>query len=99
MGAFNVVTAVDSELPCERCGDLRIRVQFKFADCWAHEYQIGDRLTWGGNDVGVRGLPSVTVLGEAESCATCGLDLEREYAVEIVDDVLGSAQTFVDSVR
>lgn len=92
MGAFHVVAADDAEHPCGRCGSVEIRVQFKFGDCQQHQYRIGDHLAWGGNDVGVQGLPSVTVLGDAECCATCGLDVEREYAVEIAEDVLVAVQ-------
>ena len=50
MSAFNTVTV---EQVCPRCQNrIQVRVQFKYGDTWQNEYRLGDRLRWGGNDIG-----------------------------------------------
>ena len=47
-------------------------VQFKYGDCWQHEYVLGETIGWGGNDVGRPGRRRVVVSGAGESCPRCG---------------------------
>ena len=59
MSAYNTVVLPDEE-KCPHCGAaIRRRVQFKYGDTWQHDYMIGDRIKWGGNDScrGVLRLP------------------------------------------
>ena len=38
---------------CSNCHQtVEKAIQFKYGDCWQHDYTIGDRLAWGGNDRG-----------------------------------------------
>ena len=74
MGAFNVLIA---EVKCSNCGNKYMgRIQFKYGDTWQLEYSIGDRLKWGGNDIGIPGITTVKVYGILESqsrvCPVCG---------------------------
>jgi hypothetical protein len=87
VSAFNVVTTERPE-PCPRCGSTELRLQFKFGDCWQTEYRFGDRVRWGGNDKGERGLPAVEVLAYPESCRVCGYDEDRAHGLSLEDDVL-----------
>lgn len=36
---------------------------FKYGDSWQHHYVLGDKLNWGGNDVGEPGHKLVVVVG------------------------------------
>lgn len=101
MSAYNTVTMAAEEL-CPRCGSLvRRRIQFKYGDTRQHDYAIGDRIRWGGNDVGHR-ASLVRVLGYPEDCPVCGYDLGGVFDVIIRGDeiegvVPGSTQPYVDA--
>ena len=71
MGAFNIVNDV---VACPRCStEVRVRAQFKYGDTWQHEYGRGDRLRWGGNDIGSPERARVVVDAVAETvCPKCG---------------------------
>jgi hypothetical protein len=72
MSAFNMVTAA---APCPSCGQIaEFEVQFKYGDTWQHLYRIGDRLRWGGNDIGSPGHMRVLVEGIGGPCPHCGTD-------------------------
>jgi hypothetical protein len=66
---------------------IRRRVQFKYGDTWDYDYQVGDRISWGGNDKG-RPAHRVQVLGFPEECPVCGYDPAGVYDVFIEDDVI-----------
>jgi hypothetical protein len=87
VGAYNVVVAA-RENPCLRCGCTRTRVQFTFADTWQYEYQVGDRLAWGGNDKGQRGLREIRLHGYPEDCPDCGLEAGGDFIILIQDDAI-----------
>lgn len=73
MGAFNVLR---SWIRCSMCGrGYDARVQFKYGDVWQHEYEMGQSLRWGGNDVGrpVSGVVHVTGVPEGV-CPHCGYE-------------------------
>jgi hypothetical protein len=64
MGAFNtVVVPWKGPATSTKC---ELKVQFKYGDVWQHEYQVGDTLNWGGNDVGSREARRVVVDGVLE---------------------------------
>jgi len=72
MGAFNTL-AVNTVCPvCERTADFEI--QFKFGNTWQYHYEIGQRVRWGGNDIGTAGHKRVLVEGIGGPCLYCGTD-------------------------
>ena len=72
MGAFNELTA---DFACSACGHRgRMNVQFKYGDTYQSRYSLGDKLRWGGNDVGVPSKKKVLVAGLAGPCPSCGVD-------------------------
>lgn len=87
MGSYNVVAA---SIDCPRCRNrVDVRVQFKFGDTWQHEYVPGDKLRWGGNDVGPPGQTHVVVDGVSEDpCPVCGYGDEWSFYVHIKKDVI-----------
>lgn len=101
MSAFNTVMLPDEE-HCPRCRSvIRRRVQFKYGDTWQHDYTIGDRLSWGGNDVG-RPETLVKALGYPEDCPVCGHDLGGVFDViirrDVIEDVIpGTTQPYIDA--
>lgn len=81
MGAFNVLNVVAA---CQNCGNLvNTRYQFKYGECWQHEYRIGDELKWGGNQKGKpsEGLIAMDACGE--ECPIC--DWAEDQAVIFVE--------------
>jgi hypothetical protein len=101
MSAYNTVVLPVGEV-CPRCGSLiKRRVQFKYGDTWQLEYAVGDRISWGGNDVGVPAT-LVKVLGYPENCPVCGYDLGGVFDVivgsGIIEDVVpGTTQPYVEA--
>jgi hypothetical protein len=101
MSAFNTVVQPAEEL-CPRCGSLtQRRVQFKYGDTWQYEYAVGDRISWGGNDVGVPAT-LVKVLSYQEDCPVCGYDFGGVFHVivgnGIIEDVVpGTTRPYVEA--
>jgi len=88
LGAFNTLHL---EAPCPNCRRVvALAVQFKYGDCWQHEYKLGDTLRWGGNDVGRPGASRVVVSGASESCPLCGSD--GEFYVFVFEGRLASVE-------
>jgi hypothetical protein len=101
VSAYNTV-AMAAEEKCPRCKSLiRRRVQFKYGDTWQHDYLIGDRISWGGNDVGEpAGL--AMALGYPEDCPVCGFDLGGVFDVifrdGIIEDVVpGNTRRYIEA--
>ena len=87
MSAFNTVRA---QAECSSCHEVvEQRIQFKYGDCWQHEYDLGDRLDWGGNDVGKPGARRVKVHGSSEQCPNCQY-LGIDYTVAIDHDIISA---------
>lgn len=85
MGAFNIVRGTVS---CPNCGrSSGFEIQFKYGDTWQHTYVLGERLRWGGNDIGVPGRRRVIVEGVGGPCANCEAG-NLDFDVMIKDDVL-----------
>ncbi|MGI8615690.1 MAG: hypothetical protein ACR2L4_02750 [Actinomycetota bacterium] len=90
MGAFNTVHA---KVECSNCHHtVEKAIQFKYGDCWQHDYAIGDKLAWGGNDKGEPGVPRVRVRAIAEACPDCGFKFGEWYDVIIERDVITAVQ-------
>ena len=86
MGAFNVVI---KSIECRACRRrVQGRIQFKYGDVWQHEYQVGDTIRWGGNDVGKPHEKNVVADGVAEDCPHCHDDAEQSFFVFIRDNVI-----------
>ena len=89
MSAYNVVTA---SVQCPNCAEIaEQRIQFRFGNTWQHEYAIGDKLQWNGNDVGKAGLTKVIASGAGEECPICHT-YGRPYIVIIERDVITSVE-------
>jgi hypothetical protein len=101
MSAYNTVV-LPGEQKCPHCGAvIRRRVQFKYGDTWQHDYMIGDRIKWGGNDIG-KPARLVTALGYPEECPVCGQGLDGVFDVVIRDGVIkdvvpGRTQPYLDA--
>ena len=98
MGAFNTVHA---QVECSNCHQtVRKAIQFKYGDCWQHNYTIGDRLAWGGNDRGKPDVNRVRVSAIAEPCPECGFGDdatdEEYYGVIVEHDVITAVQYLPD---
>ena len=88
MSACNEVIRVAEEV-CPRCGSkIHRSVQFKYGDTWQHCFVVGDRIDWGGNDIGEPGHKLVVVLGYPGECPVCGHVPDRTYDVSIRDDII-----------
>ncbi len=89
MGAFNTVVV---ELPCPVCeNSAEFEIQFKYGNTWQFEYRIGNRIKWGGNEIGEPGHETVLVGGIGGPCSCCGIDtLEFDLVVksDVIVDVL-----------
>ena len=84
MGAYNLVKL---RRVCPSCGtEAEHRFQFKYGDTWLHEYQIGDQLQWGRNDIGRSGAKKVVVDAVAESCPVCRFEDEKDYEIWLERD-------------
>jgi hypothetical protein len=84
MSAFN--TVVVSHIDPETGQAIPLRIQFKFGDTWQHEYQVGDRIKWGGNDIGPQDAKYVVVDGALEGLAPEGVS--DDFEVHIRDGVI-----------
>jgi hypothetical protein len=83
MTAFN---SVNGQVTCPNCGQVSdFDVQFKYGDTWQYIYRIGDKIRWGGNDIGTRGRKRVLVEGIAGPCFHCHND-NLDFDVLIVED-------------
>ena len=81
MAAYNTVT-VKRLVPCARCNDDGIiQLQFAYGDTYQHHYQLGDTVSWGGNDFGVPAVDRLEILAYPESCPVCGTDISGEYVL------------------
>jgi hypothetical protein len=87
VSGFNTVVSSKEEV-CPNCHSLiRWTAQFKYGDSSQHDYLVGDRISWGGNDKG-RPARRVQVLGIPEECPVCGYEKDGIYDVFINNDVI-----------
>jgi hypothetical protein len=89
MGFFNTLF---TETTCPRCGaKSEIRIQYKYGNTRQLHHNMGDAITWGGNDVGNPAFTKVKTYGIAESttCTLCNEDcIPEEYDVFIIDNTI-----------
>jgi hypothetical protein len=90
MSAFNVVTVTTACPGCQ--SPVPVRIQFKYGNTWQYEYKVGNRLKWGGNDIGKPGYRRVVVDGVAEKCPNCGYNDERNFYVFVEHDVIKAVE-------
>jgi hypothetical protein len=91
VGSFNILLAA---VTCPNCQQKsQAQIQFKFGDTWQFKYNIGDTITWGGNQIGNPDLRKVKAYGIIEStvCPLCNRNsLPEEYDIFITDSVVKS---------
>jgi len=88
MAAFNTLEA---RVVCSATGAhvIDVRLQYRYAATQQYHYVIGDRISWGINDVGEPTAQRVLVAGLPDAdCPSCGGALEADHAILIVGDVL-----------
>jgi hypothetical protein len=84
VGAYNIVLVPWEDAKSGR--KLTLRVQFKFGDTWQFEYRVGDRIRWGGNDIGPRDAKYVVVDGALEGDPP--EDVSEDFEIYIEDSVI-----------
>lgn len=89
MGLYNRLT---SQQKWPACGvQVNLKVQFKYGNVRSMRlYRLGERIEWGGIDVGKPGYKRVVVDAVAEECPNCGLN-NWDYEVWLENDVMASA--------
>jgi hypothetical protein len=97
MSAFNTVKA---KAKCPQCSAVvNVVVQFKYGNTWQHEYNLGDILRWGGNDVGDPKARLVIVDGVAEgACSHCGFNGDWNLYVSVRNGRLEQVETADGSI-
>lgn len=93
MSAYNLLFVTQT---CPVCHQVACqRIQFRYGNCWLHEYKTGDSILWGGNDVGERSTGTVRVSGISVACHNCRSS--GEFVVEITNNVI--QRTIPDEVE
>ena len=94
MSAFN--TVVVPWIDPQSSQQTELRVQFKFGDTWQYEYHLGDRIKWGGNDIGPRDAKYVIADGCLEGTPPQGLgeDFEVHIRDGVIERVVPTSGTF-----
>lgn len=91
MGAYNILIA---NVQCSNCKNTyEAKIQFKYGDTWQLEYRMGDKIKWGGNDIGVPDSEKVKVYGilESDTCPMCDqINLENEFDIYLMTDIITS---------
>jgi hypothetical protein len=83
MGAFNTV---ELETICSACQNkVLLKIQFKYGDTWQYEYVIGDKIKWGGNDIGIR-AKRIVISGISEECPLCKKD--ENFVIYVNDNII-----------
>jgi sarcosine oxidase delta subunit len=97
MSAFNILI---SEIQCPQCGKFyNGRIQFKFGDTWQFEYKLGDKIKWGGNDIGKPNIKKVKVYGilESSKCPFCQFeDNQNEFDIIVENDIIKNIRLMSD---
>lgn len=83
MGTFNTLIV---NMACPVCKvQVTMPIQFKYGDSWQKDYSLGEKLTWGGNDIGVANAEYVVLDGAGENCPNC--DAETDFYIFLRNDV------------
>lgn len=80
------------EIQCSNCRKMYPgQIRFKFRDTWQFQYQIKDKVKWGGNDICKSGICKVKIYGilESDQCHICGkLNDLNEFDISIENDII-----------
>lgn len=87
MSAFNVLVGLARCPGCEHVEEFE--VQFKYGNTWQNRYKLGDKIQWGGNDIGQPDCERVVVEGIGGPCPHCGKD-DIEFDIYLERDSLTS---------
>jgi hypothetical protein len=82
MGAFNRVHIPWRDPQTNEV--LNLKIQFKYGDAWQYDYNVGDVLAWGGNDIGERSAKRVVVDGVLEDYEVHP-NVPEDFEVHIVE--------------
>jgi hypothetical protein len=80
MSAYNTVTW-PTTCPITK-NAVTLTVQFKYGNTWQYQYQLGEELRWGGNEVGKKGKKKVVIDAISERCPACGQQHDLDLFVE-----------------
>jgi hypothetical protein len=87
---FNVVRS-PGEFECSLCHHrARGWIQFAFGAGLMARYEVGDRISWDGVELGEPGHHLVAVQGLGQRCPNCGHDDDPEFDIVIRDDIIES---------
>ena len=90
MGFYNVLKI---RTKCSNCNnEVLLNLQFYFGHTRMLEYNIGDKIAWGGNDRGQMNCKKVALLTFSEGCPIC--NFEDNYLVYLEKDRIISAEKF-----
>ncbi len=93
MGSLNILCAT---VKCSSCKSIYpTKIQFKFGNTWHFHYNLGDKVSWGGNDIGIENLSNVKVYGILEDtiCPVCGrVNEDDEFDIFFEEDVIKRVQ-------
>jgi hypothetical protein len=88
MGAFNTLFVNTN---CPVCNQkTAFDIQFKYGNTWQFEYHTGDKISWGGNYIGLPNKKKVIVEGISGPCSNCGTDF-LEFDIILESDVIKEA--------
>ena len=97
MSAFNILKA---DCECSNCKKFyKGTIQFKYGDTWQYEYQIGDQLKWGGNDIGLNSARKVKIYGVLENniCTICNQENDNnEFDIFIQKNTIERLETLAN---
>ncbi len=89
MSAFNILRA---ECLCSSCQKKYSAIlQFKYGECWQHEYLIGQKIKWGANNIGIPNVQKAKVFGilENDICNACGeANNDNEFDILVQNDTI-----------
>lgn len=98
MSAYNMLK---TKVRCSNCANIyNGLIQFKFGDTWQFEYNIGDKIKWGGNDIGKPGITEVKVYGilDSDECPACKKEnTSTEYDIIIKSDIIVKVNPISDA--
>lgn len=98
MSAYNVLI---TDVHCPDCGKISSgSIQFKYGNTSQLSYHVGDKISWGGNDIGKPEYKKVKAYGilQSEVCPFChNCNINEEYDIFIEDNIIKSVKPMEDS--
>ncbi len=93
MGFFSVIKIKDQCPNCKK--NTGLTIQFKYGENWMHQYNIGDNIIWGQNNIGKKVSGCILVSAISEECPICNEC--NDYVVEIKNNVI--QRVYVDEIQ